>query len=566
VSPRARIASIAGVLILAAALRLWGIGYGLPWLFYFHDEPQVVLRALRFGTGDFNPHFFIWPGTLLLNLAFLSFAGLFVFGRLAGWWTGKAAFAAAYFRDPTAFYLLPRLTSVAFGVWTVWLARGFGAAAYSEAVGTAAALSLALNALHAHYSHLAHPVTAMTAFTTLGLWAAWRAATGGSPRHLHLAAVAAGLGASAQYHAGLLAVPAAIAVIYRMADARGTDRVRWLQHGLLAGAIAAAVFLAVSPYVALDFRTFRADLAWITAKTEGQFGAGRPGFAHGLASFWAQCLRPSLQLPLALASGAGVLVALARRTRADMLLLGFTAAYCLLASRAGVLNDRYAIPLAVPALLLAARAGETLLAALRVRERARGWAVPLTLAALSLPPALELIEADYTMTREDTRVAALRWFEARVPADERVVIDMLRFWNSASPPLAENRVRLEERLAEVRGGVSGAGHSAVYAEYYRQRLEHPHRPAYYLRSTEMGRSVVTLDSLRHQGFRWAVVSDEAMRLQAARAAGGGSSGLAYYRALEREAARVAEFEPRRWVRRGPRITVYRLDPIPGAQP
>ena len=179
-SPRACGGAIAAILLAAVALRLWGIRYGLPWLFYFHDEPQVVLRALRFGTGDLNPHFFIWPGTLLLYLAFLSYVGLFAVGRVAGWWPGTGAFAAAYFRDPSPFYLLPRLTSVAFGVWTVWLARGLGAAAYSESVGLAAALGLAVNALHAHYSHLAHPVTAMTAFTTLGLWAAWRAAAGDS--------------------------------------------------------------------------------------------------------------------------------------------------------------------------------------------------------------------------------------------------------------------------------------------------------------------------------------------------------------------------------------------------
>src|SRR5258708_28879464 len=112
---------MAGILALAWVLGVWGIGYGVPWLFYFHDEPQVVLRALRFGTGDLDPHFFIWPGTLLIVLAFVSFAGLFLAGRIAGWWAGREGFAAAYFTDPTAFYVLPRLESVPFGTWTVWL-------------------------------------------------------------------------------------------------------------------------------------------------------------------------------------------------------------------------------------------------------------------------------------------------------------------------------------------------------------------------------------------------------------------------------------------------------------
>jgi hypothetical protein len=39
-------------------------------------------------------------------------------------------------------------------------------------------------------------------------------------------------------------------------------------------------------------------------------------------------------------------------------------------------------------------------------------------------------ESDWTMTREDTRAAAPRWFESRVPEDEKVVIDLPRFWDS----------------------------------------------------------------------------------------------------------------------------------------
>jgi hypothetical protein len=154
---------------------------------------------------------------------------------------------------------------------------------------------------------------------------------------------------------------------------------------------------------------------------------------------------------------------------------------------------------------------------------------------------------------------AKRWFEAHADADDRVVIDMSKFWNSASPPLAENRERIEERLAQIARGISGAGHSAAYADYYRHQLEHPRRPSYYLRGTDLGRDVRALAEYRREGFRWAIVSDEAVRLQEARAARGDSTGLAYYRALEREAARVAEFGPERWKRRGPAIRIYRLD-------
>jgi hypothetical protein len=565
-APRAIPRALVAVLAVAVLARIWGIHYGLPWLFYFHDEPQVVLRALRMGSGDLNPHFFIWPGTLLLYLALAAYAALYVAGFAAGWWRGKQAFAAAYFRDPSAFYLLARFESVALGTWTVWLAFALGRAAYSVPVGVAAAAGLALNAMHAHYSHLAHPVTAMTAFTVFGLWMALRVAKEGAPRDLYVGAIAAGIGMSAQYHAALLGVPLAIAVLYRALDPRPAGGARWLRHGLLAAGLAAATFLVLCPYVVLDFRTFRADLSWMAAKAEGRLAGVTQGIPEGIVAFYYRCLLPALHVPLAVAAALGAGLALVRRRRADVLLLAFAAAYVLAASRVSVLNDRYAIPLVPVAMLLVARGASELLARVRLGESAHAWAVPACVLALCLPSALELVETDLTMTRDDTRIEAKRWFESHAAPDDRVVIDMTRFWNSASPPLSENRARLEERLAEVGRGLAGAGHSAVYAEYYRFQLEHPRRPAYYLWSTAMGDSARSPAEYRRDGFRWAIVSEDAVHLQQARAARGDSSGLAYYLALEREAPLAAEFRPVRWLRRGPVIRVFRLDGSPATAP
>ena len=556
---RARgVLAVATLLGLAAAVRLWGIHYGLPWLFYFHDEPQVVLRALRFGTGDLNPHFFIWPGTLLLYLAFIAYGGLFAVGRVAGWWHGAAEFAGAYFQDPTPFYLLARLESVAFGVWGVWLAVQLGQAAGSPTVGYAAGLGLALNAVHAHYSHLAHPVTAMTSFTLLGLLCAVRVAQGAGARTLVLGAVAAGLGAVTQYHGAMVMVPLGVAALYRVSSPAPEGGFRWVRHGLLAVAFAIATFVIVCPYSVLDFRTFRGDLMWITAKTAGEL-VGNARVAGGVFAFVAGSTIPALGWPLAIAAALGAGRALLRRRRAQIVMLSFAAAFLLLASRSAVLEPRYSVPLLGVAVVLAADAIEALLARLHTPERASAWLVPAAIVLLCAPSVLQLIETDYTMTRDDTRVESKRWFEAHASPDDRVVIDMLKFWNSASPPLAENHQRIEERLALIARGISGGGHSAAYTDYYRHLLEHPRQPSYYLLGTELGNDALPLAEYRRRGFRWAIVSEEAIHVQESRAARGDSSGLAYYRALDREAEMAAEFHPERWKRRGPVIRIYRLD-------
>ena len=163
-------------------------------------------------------------------------------------------------------------------MWGVWLAYRLGQAAYSAPVGVAAALGLALNATHGHYAHFIHPVTAMAAFSLLALWAAVRVAETGSTRALWVGAAAVGLGVSAQYHAGLGAVPIGVAVLQRILAARGAERRLWIARGLAAAALAVVVYLVISPYSLLDFRTFRTDLAWITAKT----GVGRYGVRRSL--------------------------------------------------------------------------------------------------------------------------------------------------------------------------------------------------------------------------------------------------------------------------------------------
>ena len=45
------------IIILALIVRLWGITFGLPGVDH-GDETEVVNHAVRFGSGDLNPHRF----------------------------------------------------------------------------------------------------------------------------------------------------------------------------------------------------------------------------------------------------------------------------------------------------------------------------------------------------------------------------------------------------------------------------------------------------------------------------------------------------------------------------
>ena len=51
---------LAAILLLAAALRAYGLDFGLPAV-YNMDEVAITSRALGFAKGDLNPHNFLYP-------------------------------------------------------------------------------------------------------------------------------------------------------------------------------------------------------------------------------------------------------------------------------------------------------------------------------------------------------------------------------------------------------------------------------------------------------------------------------------------------------------------------
>jgi len=77
------------VLVVAAVLRFWRLGAGIPHALGV-DEHVIVERVLAImRTGDFNPHFFDYPGLayyLHLPVACLRF----VVGALRGEWGSLA--------------------------------------------------------------------------------------------------------------------------------------------------------------------------------------------------------------------------------------------------------------------------------------------------------------------------------------------------------------------------------------------------------------------------------------------------------------------------------------------
>src|SRR5262245_4168766 len=94
-------AAALGAVLVGLGLRLWGVWYGLPYL-YQTDEPFLVLSAWHmYQTGDMNPHFWDYPGLQIYTI-------------LALIWIRNLLSPAIPYLAANGEYLLVRLVNVAY--------------------------------------------------------------------------------------------------------------------------------------------------------------------------------------------------------------------------------------------------------------------------------------------------------------------------------------------------------------------------------------------------------------------------------------------------------------------
>src|SRR5207253_9664615 len=165
-----------------------------------------------------------------------------------------------------------------------------------------------------------------------------------------------------------------------------------------------AAFLASSPFVLVHRRQ-----AWHEAfRVQRLARKGWLGFEHDHAAPIAFVDRLWHGLgPALIVAAVGLVIALLRRTRTDLVLATFVVVYFadLVTLRAHF--DRYTLPLVPP------------LAVLAGRFRALA---PVTLLLLVVPLTWT-IRDDKRLTRTDTRVIAANWIERHIPRETRIAAD-----------------------------------------------------------------------------------------------------------------------------------------------
>lgn len=410
--PRDAVA-LAALLVLAAALRLPGLRYGLPFPLLNPDEESIVPRAWELvHGGGLDPGWYDYPSLLLELLAPVQ----------------------AFFGEPS--YGAARAVAALVGIGGVAAAWWLGRVAYGKRAALVTGAAVAVATVHVAYSHVAVTDVLLTTLVTVALALLVLG-------RLEWAGLAAGLALSAKYPGAFLAAPI-VAV--------GWGQWRRLVVSFALGALA---FALTSPFV-----VWHAGAAWDDlSRVQRLAREGWLGFEHDhptplafLDRLW-ESLGPFLFVGL-----LGLVLALRalvrnehkrlssptrtaresrsrggrrelvrnehklRLARADPALAIFALVYFADLLTLDAHFDRYVLPL-VP--VLGALAG-------RVRPLA-----PVALALLVVPLAWSVGDVR-ELTRTDTRVVAHDWLVENVPASTSIAVDP-----STAPVEAKRVVRLE---------------------------------------------------------------------------------------------------------------------------
>ena len=416
------------ILLIALAVRVWGLGFGLPYAGSRVDEAAIAGPAVQFLSGVLRPPDFMYPTGFRYAVA-LVYVAWYGITRPFGTYASLAAFADSRAQTVAPFFYLSRSLSALMGTLTVWWVFAICRRIFDDTVAIVAALFIALAFVHVRDSHFGTIDVTMTALVVLTVLAILRWQQTPGPWRAAVAGLIGGLATSTKYNAFGVWVPFLVAVAQRAIGGRSrvgdgapcsvrSPLPRTIWAVAIFGAAFALGFFGSSPYTLLEWRQFVGALAAQSATlAEG----------HGLVlsrGWWYHAritLPAELGWPLYVVGVAGMGLLLTRCRQAAVV-LAFPIAYYLVAGSGYRVFARDMIPM-LPFLCITA-AWLTVKVAHAVtgteHPRARVWATAMMAFAIVAPSARNVVLLDRLLTRPDNRVAVANTLPTIIPVNSLV--------------------------------------------------------------------------------------------------------------------------------------------------
>lgn len=474
---------LGGILLLAVALRVHGLDWGLPYL--WHPDEKLHIVGLMIHNQSLDPHHFINPSFHLYQ----------VWGavQLAYWWHPGQSLVVSLHRilplsdsshpGRAVQFLAARLSrgvSVAWSVATVGLLFWMGRRTFGTRVGLLAAAGGAVTMGFTNLAHFGTPESVMFLLCLATLAACERMAVRGDWQAYALAGALLGCAVSTKFTAFVLGAPVLAAHLWARGG-RGAVDVRGLGLLLAAGVASQVAFFASTPYAIINWTEFRAalDIVWSTGAPEGSLAEVRRSWDTYV--LW---LVNGLGVPLFVWAAGGVALAVqgVRHARADhrafyVIHLTWIVAFIGFFGLSPHNALRFAMPVAPSLLLLGAVFADRLLASPTPALRRSAAALLVATGVYSVGYCVEANQ----MLRHDTRYQAGAWLRDHpLPAYAPVQyfgpeaylpwFDQPTFRVTYLPFVANRSLRGEAFREEADGYLQHTWSVVVDARYYYQRF------------------------------------------------------------------------------------------------
>lgn len=250
------LALVAVLTLYGLVVRLHGRDFGLPYLQHWDESPPAFTALRMLQTGDFNPHFFTYPGFLVYGNAAVDVAHYYALMGVGPWssrYLGSLDALQTRGRPENAYISHPsfiswnRTLTVVLGTLCIPATYALGEAALGVVAGLVGALTIACLPLHVGHSRFVTTDVPLCLFVVLTTLFAVRYLRGRLPRDFLLACGFSGVVVAIKYSGFLILLLPALALI--------AGKKRPLLFIALP-VVPALVFLGLDPYALLDFGDF----------------------------------------------------------------------------------------------------------------------------------------------------------------------------------------------------------------------------------------------------------------------------------------------------------------------
>jgi len=433
------------ILLLALSVRLWGISFGLPDIEH-GDESEVVNHAVRFGSGDLNPHRFQY-GSLFQYLLFICYGLYFLISYAAGTADSVHRFAVNFVQDPTVFYLIARSLSAVLGTATVAVTYLMGKTLKNRETGLAAALFLAASFTPAVHSHYCTVDIAATFLFSASVYASLRIFQQDGFRQYAAAGLLAGLAFATKFNGIIAAVTLLAAHFLKQGPAHFYRRCA--SKKLWAG-IAAIFFghFVACPFFYFDLNTALSEVAELKA-FHAATGLTLFTYLQGfIKEYWG--------IPLGAVCLLGFLRSAATRSRERLTLFVTAAAVLLFAAQYKYAEAKY-ILYSFP--IFAVLGGLFFFECCGRLNRVYAAAIMLVLL---IHPLYRICAWDYEHAQKSINHEAREWIEASITINSKILLDNI---GNDGPKLDNAPDQLQEQYQRARQ------HKLLKADYLKLKLE-----------------------------------------------------------------------------------------------